>query len=174
MNYWSENETEYTTGIYRGLSYHGKLILPGYAVSEGINESTTLKVKPERVTFIPPKSNYYKSSFYLLQKDRYEMRNYKDSAAKRNDNPKEKTVMHIERFLKNSSPIRFRNFLAISESENFQQTFYLDNEFFVSSIKEMDIRHFHGKAIGTEHEKIIYQKPFKKITSFYTFVNKSD
>jgi hypothetical protein len=172
LNYWNENETEYTTSIYKGLSYRGRLILPGYTLNEGINESTTLKVKPERITFIPPKSNYYKSSFYLLRTDNYPMGNSKDSIVPRNDNTKRKTTMRIERFNPKGSPIRFRNFLALSLNENFQQVFYVDNEFYVSAIKEMDYRHFRGKTLRTENERILYEKPFKKITSFYTFVKK--
>ena len=139
-------------------------------MNEGINESATLKVKPERITFIPPKSNYYKSSFYLLRTTNYNMGNYKDSVVSRNDNTKRRTTLHIERFTNNASPIRFRNFLAVSLNENFQQVFYVDNDFYVSTINEMDFRHFRGKALRTENEKIIYEKPFKKITSFYTFV----
>ena len=176
LDYWNDNETYYTVGIYKSLAYQGNLILPDFSTSEGVSVSTTQKVKPERVTFIPPKSNYYKSSFNILPLH-YVMVNYKDSAVQRNDNLKKKTILHIKRFFNNSSPIRFRNFLALSLSENFQNVFYVDNEFYVSSITEMDDRHFYKSSrvpIGdrySDHYTTVYQYFFKKITSFYDFPN---
>ncbi len=180
LNYWNDEAYYYTAGIYKSLSYHGNLILPDFSVreGEGVNVSTTLKVKPERITFIPPKSNYYNSTFHLLPAiydvTPYVMGKYKDSLVRRSDRPKRKTILHIERFVKNGSPIRFRNFLAISLNENFQNVFYVDNEFYVSAITEMVRQHFWGKVnrvvIGDRysgHYTTIYQYPFKKITSFF-------
>jgi hypothetical protein len=170
LNYWNDEAFYYTAGIYKSHSYHGNLILPDFSVSEGVNVSTTLKVKPERITFIPPKSNYYNSTFRILPAiydfTPYAMVHYKDSLARRSDKPKKKTILYVERFLKNGSPIRFRNFLAISLNENFQHVFYVDNEFYVSAITEMDIRHFHGKILGFEKD-YIYTNPFKKNNSFF-------
>jgi len=179
LNYWNDEAYYYTAGIYKSLSYHGNLIIPDFSLSKGVNVSTTLKVKPERITFIPPKSNYYNSSFHLLPViydfTYYVMGNYKDSVVRRSDKPEKKIHLHVERFLKNGSPIRFRNFLAISLNENFQHVFYVDNEFYVSAITKMDYRHFRGKEVSRvgnyDGYHIIYEYPFKKITSFYVLPN---
>jgi hypothetical protein len=169
-NYWNENETYYTTAFYKGFSYHGKLIQPGYSVNEGINESTTRKDKPERITFIPPKSNYYNSSFHLIH-NCYPWKELKDTVVKRNDYPNEKTTIYVQNYSQNNSPIRFRNYLSLSFDENFQHVFRVDNEFFVSSIEEMDSGHFLGKNMGDSYH-LNYQYPFRKNTSFYFSVNK--
>jgi hypothetical protein len=169
LNYWSENETYYTTGIYKGFSYHGKLIKPGYSVNEGINESTTQKVKPERITFIPPKSNYYNSSFTLLQHFHY-WKDLKDTAVARTDKVGV-TEIFIQNYSQNNSPVRFRNYLTLSFDENFQHVFRVDNDFFVSSIKNVEIIQFNGKNAGDAYH-INYAYPYKENTSFYIPITK--
>jgi hypothetical protein len=167
LDYWNENETYYTTGIYKGLSYHGKLIEPGYTANAGTNESKTQKIKPERITFIPPKSNYYRSSFNLIQHNHY-WRDLNDTIVTRKDRPKEKTKMYVKNYSRDSSPIRFRNYLSLSFDENFQHVFRFDNEFFVSSIINVDYEYFLGKSVSPSNKyQFIYQYPFKNNTSFF-------
>lgn len=170
LDYWNENETYYITGIYKGLSYHGKLIQPGYSVNEGINESTTQKVKPERITFIPPKSYYYNSSFNLLQHYHFWWKDLKDTAVERTD--KEGiTEIFIRNFSQDNSPVRFRNYLTFSFDENFQHVFRVDNTFFISSMKVVEIRQFNGKNTGDAYH-INYSYPYMEKTSFYFPVTK--
>ena len=115
--------------------------------------------------FIPPKSNYYQSSFTLLQHHHY-WKDLKDTVVPRSDRPKETTKMYVVHYSSENSPIRFRNYLSFSFDENFQHVFRVDNEFFVSSIVNMEYLHFHGKNLGHAYH-INYEYPYKNNTSFY-------
>ncbi len=160
MNYWIDEAHTDLVGFY-GRNYYKE-------VEQHTSSST---VKPERVTFIPPKSSFKKSSFYLLQSDFYQVF-IRDGTkvSPRNDNPNRQTTVYSEDFSYDKSPIKFRNYLAFSFSENSQQFFFVDNEFYLSSIKEMDYRHFLGMKLGFDQGARIYEYeyPFRKQNSFYS------
>ena len=101
----------------------------------------------------------------------------------RRDNPKKKTKIYKESFTKESSPHIFRNFLTFSYTENFEDEFYVDNEFYISDIREMDIRHFEYYKrderykfsklyLKDENGNILMFSDFKKESSFYLYVPK--
>ena len=125
--------------------------------------------KPERLTFIPPRSYYYRSQFHLLPTDNFILNlTCKSEIKERNDNVKKQTTIYNESFNFDNSPLVFRNYLAFSFSENTQQFFYLDNEFFLTSVTEMEYRHHRGKIKGLdENGNRLYEKPYKKQTAFY-------
>lgn len=168
-NYWIDETHTDLASFYKGTFYNGPLIDPGFTVNAGIQVSASSTVKSERITFIPPRSNFSRSSFYLLPICYYESNKFISTIVPRNDNPPKKTTVLSEDFSLFDSPLRFRNYLAFSFSENSQQFFFIDNEFYLSSVKDMDYRHFRGKRINNE-----YQKPFKKQTAFYIHINKYD
>lgn len=171
-NYWIDETHTDLASYYEGIFYDGPLIDPGYTVIEGIQVSSSSAVKSERITFIPPRSNFARSSFYLLPICYYESDKFISTVVPRNDNPKKQTTVLSENFSIHDSPLQFRNYLAFSLSENSQQFFYIDNEFYLSSVKEMDYRHYR-KQIGKDKNNLrIYESPFKKQTSFYIIINK--
>lgn len=170
MNYWTDEVVTQTTGSFVGFTYTGPLIKPDYALHYGTQESSSVASKPERITFIPPKSKFYKSSFFVVPYLKFSMDSSKASVSieARRDNPKKKTTVYQEVFEKNNSPIVFRNFIAITFSEISQEYKFIDNEFFVSNVVQEDIRHFFGKTIGTGSDGLyIYEKMEKKPTKFY-------
>lgn len=177
MNYWTDEELTKTVSTYSGLSYSGPLILPDFAVHTGIQESNSVTVKPERITFIPPKSKIYKSSFYISSYLNYSIDSSKAnvSIVSRRDNPKKKTKVFEENFTLINSPMVFRNYISImfSESskdfdEESKKYKFIDNQFYVSSVVQEDIRHFWGKPTGTNSNGYFsYEKPEKKPTKFY-------
>lgn len=177
LNYWVEETQTNISSYYGGYFYNGPLLKPGFTINEGIQNSTSSTIKPERVTFIPPKSNYYRSQFYLLPVDYYKVNlNCQTSVVPRNDKPNKKTTIYSEDFSFNNSPLRFRNYLAFSFAENSQQFFYIDNGFYLTSVKEMDYRHYRGERVGLDkNQRPIYGKsPFKKETSFYIVIRSSE
>ena len=66
----------------------------------------------------------------------------------RNDNLKSATTVLSEEFSISNTPLRFRNYLAFSYTESTQQYFFVDNEFYLTTIKSMEPKHFYGKSIG--------------------------
>ena len=169
FNYWIDaTETNLVT-IYGGYYYNGPLINPDFSVNSGAQVGTSAAVKLERVTFIPPKSFITKSQFYLYPDAWYKMtKNSKMTVEPRNDNPKKKTKVYTEIFDPAGSPLRFRNYVAVTLSENSNEYTYIDNEFYLSSVREMDMRHFRGKKSGkTPEGETLYEKPYKRKTAFY-------
>ena len=171
-NYWNDEITTKTLGVSynAGYFYRGPLVLPGYTVGEssGIQSSVSKTTKPERVTFIPPKSYYYsKIQFSLYRKNNFTFgKTAYESVVPRNDKPKKETNVCEEDFDYTKSPLKFRNYLAFSFSETNPTFFFCDNEFYLSSVREMDYRHYRGQH-STKNGEIVYSKPFKKKSSFY-------
>lgn len=179
LNYWVDEEISKSAAVYGSYYYDGPLLKPGYATSATVVAGMSKKERIERITFIPPKSNYYRSQFYILPIPYFNFDTESEaSLMPRNDKPKKKTKVYSNNFLKENSPIIFRNFLTFSLSEDFKNEFYIDNEFYISSIKEMDIRHFEFyKTKGPFIEKdedgnYIFIRPYKKETSFYLKIPK--
>lgn len=171
LNYWIDEEKKKSLEYYGSYYYDGPLLKPGYAISNtrGVSVSSTVKV--ERITFIPPTSNYYRSQFYILPINFFKLdlqAPYKEVS--RNDEPKKKTKVYEKSYSKDTSPLIFRNFLTFSFSENFENEFYIDNEFYISDIKEMDRRHFeyNKKDLGIKFQFA----EFRKETSFYLYIPK--
>ena len=169
LNYWIEETQTNISSYYGGYFYKGPLLGPGLIINEGYQNSTVTTIKPEKITFIPPKSNYSRTQFYLLPVNFYKINfGCQASVVSRNDKPKKKTTVYSEEFSINNSPLNFRNYLAFTFSENSQQFFFIDNGFYLSSVKEMDYRHYRGKQLGKEQNgNLKYEKPFIKQTSFY-------
>lgn len=73
--------------------------------------------------------------------------------------------------------------MTFSLTENFEKEFYVDNEFYISNIKEMDRSHFEYPKIDEsnknvtiylrdEYGNIINFTDFKKENSFYLYIPK--
>lgn len=169
INYWIDEQQTSSRSYYSSYYYNGPLIKAGLAYSEGIQNTNSITIKPEKTTFIPPKSFYYRSQFYLMPNAYYKLDSLKSNKKiiMRNDNLKSKTVLYEENFDSDNSPLKYRNFLAFSFSENSTNYFYIDNYFYVSSIKEMEYNHFLGKYKLNDDGKRVYEKPYKKNSSFY-------
>lgn len=142
LNYWIEEQKSSLASYYGGYYYNGPLLKPGFAINEGIQYTSATTIKPERVTFLPPKSNYYRTQFYLLPIAYYKFnpKTVNKISVDRADNSNKKTNIYEINFDNNNSPLKFRNFMAFSFSENSQSFFFIDNEFYLTSVKEMDIK----------------------------------
>lgn len=144
LNYWVDEEKTKGLSAYGSYYYDGPLLKPRFAISStsGISMSSTVKV--ERITFIPPSSNYYRSQFFILPINFFKLDTKTEfEEVPRNDKPKKKeTKVYKTTYAKENSPLVFRNFLTFSLSEDFETEFYVDNEFYIQQILEMDERHF--------------------------------
>ncbi len=179
LNYWVDEQQTNSSDYYGSYYYSGPLLLPGFAISSSGGNSVSKTIKVERITFIPPKSNYNRSQFYILPILRYNMGSKaKTIEVPRNDNPKKKTEVYSLTFTKDNTPLIFRNFLTVSFSEDFETEFYVDSEFYIEEILEMDERHFNEHRlldpnkrgrwfIRDENGNPIKVSDFEKPSSFY-------
>ena len=170
LDYWIDKTETNSTAYYGGYYYNGPLIRTELTGFEGYSTSVSSTVKPERVTFIPPKSTYYRSQFYLIPDKNFKLNlSAQENEVPRNDLPKKKTKVYSEQFTENNSPLYFRNYLAVAFNENTESNFYIDNGFYLAAVKEMDVRHYRGKVVPAYQEKIIDHKdsPFNKPNSFF-------
>ena len=178
FNYWED--IEYTKGASVGMGYmyqktlykpfflveitpdsysqyEGLINAGAVSVSAEAEVTSSVKKKPERVTFIPPHTYIYKSQYYLtveFYKDwGVKGKDYEGLKEPRSDKPNRTTEVFIKRFSKSNSPIVFRNFLTFSFKEDFTEEFYVDNEFYIKEIWSMDSKHFSQWVFPTKESK---------------------
>lgn len=175
-NFWEDTESTKTREKRSGYSY--RLSNSSGSFTNSVSTSSSETVKPEKITFIPPKSNYVRSQFFLLPIPFLEIKNYPNTKEMPKLNRENKTVKYIEKdFNKNDTPLIFRNFLTFSYSENFDKEFYIDNEFYISNVIKVKKTQFESYMRNTKKNGGIYQldedgkriiiSPFQKGTSFY-------
>lgn len=154
LNYWVDKEETNTALYFQGLGYNGPLLAPGYKATATVGVSSSTKYKEERITFIPPKSYIYKSSFYLIDNSINLPEPANESIEKKSYNPNStKTeVVKSQDYNKNNSPFIFRNFLSLSTSENFNTEFYVDTDFWVCKIQKMSNQQFTGLQYNISKE----------------------
>ena len=140
LNYWEDVESSLMShSSYYYSGYYGNY--SNYSTSKG--SSRTTKTKEERITFIPPKSNYSRAQYYILPNRLFGI-NESSKEVPLNGNSKKKTKLYEKEFNNKNTPLIYRNFLTSSLTEDFESEFYIDNEFYISKVIEMDSKHFYG------------------------------
>ena len=167
-NYWVDQDISASNSYYGGYLYSGPLIKAGYTAVIASQSTISQTVKPERITFIPPNSNYYRSQFYLSTGPLCTLNPSKAQTKYIEGKKRTKSNLYYEeKFDFKNSPLNFRNFLAFMFSEDSKDFFFIDNEFYVNSVKFMKQKTFTGKIMNEETEKGVNTYPFFKNTSFY-------
>lgn len=112
-------------------------------VSSGVNE--------ERITFIPPKSTYERAQFQIFNGLNLKNPKYTviTSIVPRNDNLKRKTKIQRIDFNQEDNPMALRNYLTYSVSSDFQSSRFIEHQFNLKSVIEMDARHFQHYQMDT-------------------------
>ncbi len=122
MSYWQDVTN--TTGISSSSAYY----LYGGVIS-GNNKTKSKSIREERVGVIPPRS--------LISNNKYSL-------------VLPKTNFSVQSYDFGNTPLRFRNYLAVSTSEQFDKNvFYIDNDFFVSSVKKIKYSKLKSAEIGS-------------------------
>ena len=176
-NYWSD-KTESTTlssSISKSFTYRDSIEFPkvlGYSTIGGsIGGSVTKTSKPERITFLPPKSYIERYGKDDLLSDYYHFidgdKNYTQKTDDLNIYDNHKTTITSKVFTRESSPLDFRNFLQFSFKEDFSQEFFVDNEFFIKELIVMDSRHFSFNKIIKKTGEYYEVVPYKRGIDFY-------
>ena len=137
IDYWVDEEIFNSTTYVSSLSGRSA-IWSGLGVSISAAETSAKRSKPERLTFIAPKSLYSKSSFKLYDEKELVLSSRSPIDLMQSVYDKKKSVKtYIATFHKENSPLVFRNFLSVSTSEKFETEAYIDNEFYVSKVTEL-------------------------------------
>ena len=111
MSYW-QDETN-TEGNSKSSAYY----LNG-GVAAASSRSKSKSIRQERVGVVPPRSLITSNKYSLVL-------------------PSQNFVTDIT-YNNNNSPLRFRNYLAVSSTEQFDKdVFYVDNSFFVTIVKKV-------------------------------------
>lgn len=131
-NYWEDIKTTKSTWLTFGAFDYNN-----YAE---INTKREISSKPERITFMAPKSTIIRV-WTGLQTSQINLNSKKNCELPINGSDKSKKVKCQEYNTANSFLV-FRNFMTISTSEKFDKEEYIDNEFYVSKVYQMDINSF--------------------------------
>lgn len=138
-DYWFDAEERNTRTNYAGYTINNNLI-----VWNGMTYEK--KIKEERITFIPPKSEYRRWQYHIYGEGLHEvlftgleektfLANYgvgKPVQVKGYQYEK----VEVDSLVKPEQS--FRNFLTFSLKEDISNEFYVDNTFFVKSIMELE------------------------------------
>jgi hypothetical protein len=180
-NFWEDTESTKTIGKAYGSS--SRLTKSTLSFTNSVNVSSSETVKPEKITFIPPKSNYIRSQFFILPIPFLKVKNYPGKGEMLRIGSDSKSFTYQEKvFSKNETPLLFRNFLSLSYSENFEKEFYVDNEFFISKVIKVEKTQFETFKKNTEKRGGFYEldengrriilSPFYSQTSFFIKLEK--
>lgn len=178
-----------------------------YVVPSGTGKNITYERKQstvvaERYTFIPPHTYVSVPMTYVILNNGLQVNTETSESGKskititqslKNDKTATKTKIasttgkgqvkaYEKTFTKETSTNRFRNFLTYAFKENFSDEKFIENEFYVNKITEMNTKNFNGKyknakvtvkVGGKAKGKVrVYDSPYRNGTSFYNTIIK--
>lgn len=174
LKYWKEKEGKVSNDLEENSNIDPRM--------DGLMPFVSTTTNQERITNIPPRSYCYRSQFYAFPFSHYSFDpNAKSVIEERNDNPEELTEFYYQFFKRVDAPADFRNYLTFSMDTSFSREFYVDNQFYVSKVLEMDERHFM-KYKYVENSKVLVRNQdgspvetyfFKRDKSFYLYIPRS-
>ena len=94
------------------------------------------------VGFLPPKTQLQRSMSRIVTKNIAAWSSFETQTQTRNDTKNTQTKIYVRKFTADNSPVVFRNFLTLSDRKDFQNTFSVDNKFYISEVQAMDVRNF--------------------------------
>ncbi len=138
-SYWTDKSEINMTSNSSELN-----ILPDLTVSSG--DIKGIINKKERITFLPPNTVVEVTMFKVGKKNFYKPGNKQTAILEKcNWKDTEKTTkIIIYKYSEEETPLSFRNYLAISTTEDFSKPIYYDFSFWLSEIHEMDIKQLLG------------------------------
>ena len=128
----------------------------------------------ERITFLPPKSILTWNEYALEDKTYYPMDLDSEKELVSHEAKNEKlTEVYTKKFKSIESNLKRTNFLTISDKENFEHEWFINHEFYLSQIQEMELNHFRGKCRGIDSEgRPNCPRKLKSNTKYFLYVPK--
>lgn len=134
--------------------------------------------KKDEVSEIVSKSTFTKGNYYLMPRVKNTDAGVMlDTSAasyveKHNSAKNQKATIYKVEYTKENSPLVFTCKLVVSTDKDFKTSTEIVEKFYVSSVREMDAKHFRGKRIGQTPEGYgVYKFPERKSTAFYVEIN---
>lgn len=138
----------------------------------------------ETMSEIPSHSNFDRY-LYVLFPSEYLYLNKSDVKTVEvpyNNNTSKNTIMHTVSYNADDSPVQFDNYLHIFFTEDIPQPFAVENNFYVSGIKEMKEHHcfqilknqYNNLVQGDGDFKFVYTSKFEKPNVFYGYIPEKD
>ena len=134
--------------------------------------------KKDEISEVLSKSTYTKGNYYLMPREKNtDAGVVLDTAVasyveKHNSVKKQNATIYKKEYSKDNSPLVFTCKLVVSTDKNFSTSTEIVEKFYVSSVREMDAKHFRGKRIGQTPEGYgVYKFPERKSTAFYVEIN---
>lgn len=178
INYWEDEEKTKTVSVHSSSTSIPRGSLYAFTNSSSISSSST--IKPEKLTFVPPSSNYTRKQFYLAPSTfiKIPAKDYKEEKVADLKDPTKQVTVYVKDFEKNDTPLIFRNFLTLSYSEKFDSEFYLDHEFYISRVRKMEKKQLGVNKYDRKREDLLRDEdgkvkifsPYEKGTSFYVYM----
>lgn len=134
--------------------------------------------KKDEVTEVLTKSTYTKGNYYLTPNDKKLDKgvvldvNSESYEEKHSSVKNQKATIYKANYTEANSPVKFTCKLVVATNKNFSDAKEIVQSFYVSSVREMDAKHFRGKRVGQTPDGYgIYKFPERKATSFYIEIN---
>ncbi len=163
LNFWEDETSVKISSISNSYLYNGyrNPVLPYQYVGQTNSTSSGLETRPERISFIAPKS-FISNSKYILLNDRI---NFQDKIIIRKHDAikyraKDSITIYQKKYNELNSPLNFKVFLTFSTKENFDDSeFYVTNKFYLSEITELPNSEYFYSDINESANYFYFEYP---------------
>jgi len=142
MDYWLEQTNSLSSSSFTGMNTRLLGNMSNSTIQKATSTSIASSVKIERITFLPPRAKLNFAQFKLLNSVYYTLQSPIIIKEKSKVAAKRLAIKFMQPFTINNTPLNFRNYLALTMTENSKDYFYIDNEFYLSKVIEMNDAEF--------------------------------
>lgn len=155
LPYWADRRSVKIEGFSQGSAltigdvnrYMGTFTARTH--STGSFTGSIVESKPERISFIPPKSRLFINTRWNLMSGSFAS-GWTKSMVPASYMPKRMEEIKVREYAREDTPLTFRNFLTWSFTEDFGQEFHVDNAFWVRRVTSMTNKQFKGLRLSNE------------------------
>lgn len=169
--YWVDETVIKSTSVTSGVAVRGAY---GVGYGSATTSGEAVSRPEERITFLPPSSKIERNEYAIERKSYYAMDlNSTKETVQHEAKEGKLTDVYIEEFNPSESKINMTNFITISDSENFENEWFVSHDFYLSEIQEMELKHFRGRCRGTNPQgQRICPRKLKSNTKYFLYVPK--
>lgn len=182
LPYWSEQRSIKVEGFSQGSSltisdvvgYYNRLTSAAESRGKSQTEASSYFMgsavisKPERVSFIPPKSHLFVNTRWNLVSETFKG-GWSNSLVPATYDPGRMVEVKVREHERGNTPLTFRNFITWSFHDDFRQEHYVDDDFWIKRVTSMTRRQFRGNCLREDQSSGCsgYEFPFKAASKFY-------
>ena len=163
-DYWIEQTNSLSSSSFIGMNTRLFGNMSNSTIQKSNSTSTATSVKIERISFLPPRAKLNFAQFKLLNSVYYTLQSPMIIKEKSIVTPKRLAIKYVQPFTIYNTPLSFRNYLAFTMTENSKDYFYIDNEFYLSKVIEMNNDEFdkrYSNKMNFFRDGILAQKRIK-------------